>query len=121
MKVKSESEVAQSVRLFATPWTAAYQAPPSMGFSRQEYWSGVPLPSPKYIQGMPSGVSMGGMSSYKLPPATTKKVSPLEEIPSMVSHPVFVVHYSFLSTGNLPARGYFPHKQCCLVVVGGNL
>ena len=42
MKVKSLSHV----RLFATPWTAAYQAPPSMGFSRQEYWSGVPLPSP---------------------------------------------------------------------------
>ena len=35
------------VRLLATPWTAAYQAPPSMGFSRQEYWSGVPLPSPR--------------------------------------------------------------------------
>ena len=34
------------VRLLATPWTAAYQAPPSMGFSRQEYWSRVPLPSP---------------------------------------------------------------------------
>ena len=34
------------VRLFATPWTIAHQAPPSMGFSRQEYWSGVPLPSP---------------------------------------------------------------------------
>ena len=34
------------VRLFATPWTAAHQAPPSMGFSRQEYWGGVPLPSP---------------------------------------------------------------------------
>ena len=33
------------VRLLATPWTADYQAPPSMGFSRQEYWSGVPLPS----------------------------------------------------------------------------
>jgi len=31
------------VRLFATPWTAAYQAPPSMGFSRQEYWSGLPF------------------------------------------------------------------------------
>ena len=31
------------------PWTAAYQDPPSMGFSRQEYWSGVPLPSPKYL------------------------------------------------------------------------
>ena len=46
MKVKSESEVAQSCLTLATPWTAAYQAPPSMGFSRQEYWSGVPLPSP---------------------------------------------------------------------------
>ena len=34
------------VRLLATPWTAAHQAPLSMGFSRQEYWSGVPLPSP---------------------------------------------------------------------------
>ena len=34
------------VRLLATPWTVAHQAPPSMGFSRQEYWSGVPLPSP---------------------------------------------------------------------------
>ena len=34
------------VQLLATPWTVAYQAPPSMGFSRQEYWSGVPLPSP---------------------------------------------------------------------------
>ena len=33
-------------QLLATPWTAAHQAPPSMGFSRQEYWSGVPLPSP---------------------------------------------------------------------------
>ena len=39
MKVKSLSRA----RLLATPWTAAYQAPPSMGFSRQEYWSGLPL------------------------------------------------------------------------------
>ena len=44
MKVKSESEITQSCATLATPWTAAYQAPPSMGFSRQEYWSGVPLP-----------------------------------------------------------------------------
>ena len=43
VKVKSLSHV----RLLATPWTAAYQAPPSMGFSRQEYCSGVPLPSLK--------------------------------------------------------------------------
>ena len=34
------------VRLFVTPWTVAHKAPPSMGFSRQEYWSGLPFPSP---------------------------------------------------------------------------
>ena len=44
VKVKSLSRV----RLFMTPWTAAHQPPPSMGFSRQEYWSGVPPPSPKW-------------------------------------------------------------------------
>ena len=48
VKVKSLSHVG----LLATPWTAAYHASPSMGFSRQEYWSGVPLPSP---YGYPSG------------------------------------------------------------------
>ena len=46
MKVKSESEVAQLCPTLETPWAAAFQAPPSMGFSRQEQWSGVPLPSP---------------------------------------------------------------------------
>ena len=46
-KWKVKMKLLSCVRLFATPWTAAYQAPPSMGFSRQEYWSGVPLPSPK--------------------------------------------------------------------------
>ena len=40
------------VRLFETPWTAAHQAPPSVGFSRQEYWSGVPLPSPVSVLGL---------------------------------------------------------------------
>ena len=42
IEVKSLSRV----RLFATPWTVAYQAPQSMEFSRQEYWSGLPFPSP---------------------------------------------------------------------------
>ena len=49
VKVKSLSRV----WLLATPWTAAHQAPPSMGFSRQEYWSGVPLPSPSYDLDLP--------------------------------------------------------------------
>ena len=44
MKVKVKS--LSSIQLLMTPWTAAYQAPPSMGFPRQEYWSGLPLPSP---------------------------------------------------------------------------
>ena len=57
------------VRLLVTPWTAAYQAPPSMGFSRQEYWSGVPLPSPLYtvvyiIQEMDAGESCSTMYMY---------------------------------------------------------
>ena len=62
VKVKSLSRV----RLLATPWTAAHQAPPSMGFSGQESWSGVPLPSPRRLlkisnkrQGM---LSQGGRS-----------------------------------------------------------
>ena len=45
VKVKSLSHV----RLLAVPWAVAYQAPPSMGFPRQEYWSGVPLPSPSFL------------------------------------------------------------------------
>ena len=45
MKVKSESEVTQSCLTLGDPMAAAYQAPPSMGFSRQEYWSGLPLPN----------------------------------------------------------------------------
>ena len=48
VKVKSEREVTLSCPTLATPWTAAHQAPPSVGFSRQEYQSGVPLPSPLY-------------------------------------------------------------------------
>ena len=45
VKVKSLSRV----QLLVTPWTVAHQAPPSMGFSKQEYWNGVPLPSPTFI------------------------------------------------------------------------
>ena len=47
MKVKVKVKSLSRVRLFATPWTVAYQAPPSMGFSRQEYWSGLPLAPPE--------------------------------------------------------------------------
>ena len=46
LKVKVKVNSLNRVRLFATPWTEAHQASPSMGFSRQEYWSGLPFPSP---------------------------------------------------------------------------
>ena len=46
MKVKVKVKSLSRVRLLATPWAAAHQAPPSMGFSRREHWSGVPSPSP---------------------------------------------------------------------------
>ena len=46
LKVKVKMKSLCRVRLFATPWTIAHQAPPSMGFSRQECWSGLPFPSP---------------------------------------------------------------------------
>ena len=60
VKVKSLS----CVRLLATPWTAAYQAPPSVGFSRQEYWSGVPLPSPS--KGMGGNITNPALPRRKL-------------------------------------------------------
>ena len=46
MQVKVKVKLLSCVQLFGTPWTVAYQAFPSMGFSRQEYWSGLPFPSP---------------------------------------------------------------------------
>ena len=67
LKVKVRMLVPQSCQLFVTPWTAAHQAPLSMGFSKQEYWSGLPLPSPGDLPntGIKPGVS--GMQADSLP------------------------------------------------------
>ena len=73
VKVKSLSRV----RLFATPWTVAYQAPPSMGFSRQEYWSGLPFPSPGDLPN--PGIELGS--------PTLQANSLLSEPPGKPSHP----------------------------------
>ena len=75
MKVKSEVMSFSRVRLLATPWTAAYQAPPSTGFSRQEYWSGMPVPSPKNKLGLTKCTDRGdpGLTEASLwggPPVT---------------------------------------------------
>ena len=52
-KWKVKVKLLSRVQLFTTPWTAAYQAPPSMGCSKQEYWSGLPLPSPIILFTLP--------------------------------------------------------------------
>ena len=88
IKVKVKVKSLSRVQLFVTPWTAAYQATPSMGFSREEHWSGVPLPSLKnslshcysnlYIRGViyrvwwwslliyyPGYMKLGGYAIYK--------------------------------------------------------
>ena len=52
-KWKVKVKLLSRVRLLVTPWTAAYQAPPTMGFARQECWSGVPLPSPMSSSAIP--------------------------------------------------------------------
>ena len=64
----SEVKSLSRVRLFVTPWTVAYQAPPSMGFSRQEYWSGLPFPSPGDLPdpGIEPGLSYCRQTLYRL-------------------------------------------------------
>ena len=63
------------VRLLATPWTAAHQAPPSMGFSRQEHWSGEPLPSfmPNFVISYIGNLEHSGLLSYTDLPNTDTK------------------------------------------------
>ena len=63
-KWKVKVRLISHVRLLATPWTAAHQAPPSMGFSRQEYWSGVPLPSPEAYTKKHQNLLMEGAKKY---------------------------------------------------------
>ena len=92
MKVKLLSRV----QLCATPWTAAHQAPPSMGFSRQEYWSGVPLPSPQ--------VNNKYMKSYSASFVISQSVSSVAQLcptlcdPMNRSTPGLPVHHQLLES-----------------------
>ena len=117
VKVKSLSRV----WLFAIPWTAAYQAPPSMGFSRQEYWSGLPLPSPlndhsvQFSHSVVSNSLQPCESQHARPPCLSQtpwvysNSSPL----SQWCHPAIsssVVPFSSCPQ-SLPAAGSFPTSQ----------
>ena len=86
VKVKSLSRV----RLLATPWTAAYQAPPSVGVSRQEYWSGVPLPSPT-----------------KTRHSQINKCIFKKQFPDSVDCDIILVHKSWLLALSLPSRSWY--------------
>ena len=76
MKVKVKVKSLSHVRLFRTPWTVAHQAPLSMGFSRQEYWSGLPFPSPG-----------------ELPDPGTEPVSPALQANALTSEPPNAFEY----------------------------
>ena len=91
MKVKVKS--LSHVRLFATPWTAAYRAPPPMGFSRQVYWSGVPSPSPTQLVSTQSQPVMSSSSSRVLTgevDATGGQVQDTADVRDSSSQPVSV-------------------------------
>ena len=86
------------VRLFVTPWTVAYQAPPSMGFSRQEYWSGLPFPSPSSFTFIKRLLSSSSLSAIRVVSSAYLRLLiflPEILIPVCVSSsPVFLMMYS---------------------------
>ena len=115
LKVKSLS----CVCLFMTPWTEAYQAPLSMGFSRQEYWSGVPLPSPIYCPQFSHSVMSDPLwpheSQHSRPPcpSSTPGVHSDSHPSSQWCHPAMsssVVPFSSCPQ-SLPASESFPTSQ----------
>ena len=79
MQVKSESEVAQSCPTLSDLMTAAHQAPPSVGFSMQEYWSGVPLPSLCFVSRcVYLWASLAAQRVKNLPTMQNTQVHPLD-------------------------------------------
>ena len=107
-----------SVQLLATPGTAAYQAPPSMGFSRQEYWSGVPLPSPlisfsvQFSRSVVSDSLQPHESQYARPlcPSSTPRVHTNSRPSSRWCHPAISSSVILFSSfpQSLPASESFP-------------
>ena len=95
-KVKSLSRV----RLFVTPWTVAYQAPPSMGFSRQDCWSGLPFPSPG-----------------DLPDPGIEPGSPTLQADALLSEPVFInwfLHFLHFVWSSLLSLFWILFQVVCL-------
>ena len=106
LKVKSLSRV----QLVATPWSAAYQALLSMGFSRQEYWSGVPLPSPVQLLSWPNSLQPQGLQCTRLPcPSLSPGVCSNSCLLCQWCYPTISSSVSlFSSPQSFPASGSFP-------------
>ena len=85
VKVKVKVKLLSHIRLFATLWTKAHQAPPSLGFSRQEYWSELPFPSPgelpdSGIEPMPPALQVDALTSE--PPGKPKNAQTTRQLHS---------------------------------------
>ena len=93
IKVKVKVKSLSRVQLFTTPWTVAHQAPPPMGFSRQEYWSGLPFPPPR-----------------DLPNPGVEPRSPTLQADSSPSEPPEKAHISIITSIKL----YFKHTTVFL-------
>ena len=97
-EVKSEVKLLSRVRLFATPWTVAHQAPPSMGFSRQEYWSGLPFPSPGDIPDPgiePRSPALEADTLTSEPPGKPKQILYYKNTISMFKQILRITHLSY--------------------------
>ena len=90
-----KAKLLSCVRLFATAWTVAHQAPLSMEFSRQEYWSGLPFPSPGDL--LDPGIEPGS-------PALQADALPSEP----PGNPVFLIYWSYISFLFLSLSSSFP-------------
>ena len=108
MKVKSQSEVALSCPTLATPWTTAHQAPPSKGFSRQKYWSGVPLPSLTICYSYAELLTFSKLSILFYAWRGSPNISFSEKSPSILTD---LINFFFIS------KFYFGHFSCIQLVL----
>ena len=87
------------VRLFATPWTVAYQASQSMGFSRQEYWSGLPFPSPGDLPDLGIRPGSPALEVNALISGPPEKIQQVSKKQISVANPI--IRQNFCQEGNM--------------------
>ena len=88
------------VRLFATPWTEASQAPPSMGFSRQEYWSGLPFPSPEDLPNSgiePGSPALQADTLLSKPIGASLVAQRVKQLPAMREAPRSLIYFNLFA------------------------